>query len=119
MDLFIQLIQNLRKVLNSLKKRNMADEDPEIRWYFSYCKTLMEQVVDFVEPLKLINATDKLLKDYTQSEEMMILYACLLSILRFMEGISWGYSPMLMHQKLDEETMLSIKVTLNQLVMIR
>ena len=43
----------------------MADEDPEIRWYFSYCKTLMGQVVDFVEPLKLINATDKLLKDYT------------------------------------------------------
>lgn len=79
----------------------------------------MAQIVDFVEPLKLINATEKLLKDYTQSEEMMILYACLLSILRFMEGISWGYSPMLMHQKLDEETMLSIKITINQLVMIR
>ena len=95
-DLFIQLIQNLRKVLNNLKKRNIP-EDSEISWYFDYSRTLMAQIVDFVEPLKLINATDKLLKDYTQSEEMMILYACLLSILRFMEGISWGYSPMLMH----------------------
>ena len=39
-DLFIQLIQNLRKVLNNLKKRNVQ-EDAEISWYFDYSKTLM------------------------------------------------------------------------------
>lgn len=94
-------------------------EDSGKHWHTHYSQILLSQVVEFLEPLKLIKENEKLLKDYKQSEEMVALYSCLLAILRFIEGISWGYSPMLMHQALDKEAQLSLKVTVNQLILIR
>lgn len=50
---------------------------------------------------------------------MVILYACIIALIRFLEGISWGYSPMLLHQTLDKENVLSLKVTVNLLMMVK
>ena len=50
---------------------------------------------------------------------MVQLYSCFLALLRFIEGISWGYSPMLMHQTLDKEGVIALKVTFNWLVALK
>ena len=36
-----------------------------------------------------------------------------------LEGISWGYSPMFLHNTPDKEITLSVKVNLNTLIMIK
>ena len=65
------------------------------------------------------NGSKSLINDYRQSEEMVILFACILALIRFLEGVSWGYSPMLMHQKQDKEGIMSIKLLMNQIVMVK
>ena len=40
-------------------------------------------------------------------------------VIRFLEGTSWGYSPMLMHQKLDPETTIALRVTYNLLLRLK
>jgi hypothetical protein len=70
-------------------------------------------------PLVEIKKNEKLLLDYTHSEEMVILYSCLIAMVRFFEGISWGYSPMLLHQTLDKESVIALKVTVNHLIAIK
>lgn len=59
------------------------------------------------------NANKSLMNDYRQSEEMVILFACIVALIRFLEGVSWGYSPMLMHQKQGKEGTMSIKLLMN------
>lgn len=50
---------------------------------------------------------------------MLLLYSSLLATMRFLEGISWGYSPMFLHNTPDKEITLSVKVNLNMLIMIK
>jgi len=50
---------------------------------------------------------------------MLYLYGSLLATIRFLEGISWGYSPMFMHESLDRQIVLAIKVVVNHLMMLR
>ena len=47
-----------------------------------------------------------------------MLYSSLLFTVRFLQGISWGYSPLFMHQNLDKEIVLSIKVVVNLSLMV-
>ena len=49
----------------------------------------------------------------------MAFYACSIIVIRFIEGISWGYSPMLPHDELDKNSLLALKVTLNLLIRLR
>ena len=49
----------------------------------------------------------------------MYYYACAMVVIRFLEGTSWGYSPMLMHQNLDKETTISLRVTYNLLLRLK
>ena len=50
---------------------------------------------------------------------MTAFYACTLLVIRFLEGISWGYSPMLIHESLDKEMSLSLRVAFNLLQRIK
>ena len=40
-------------------------------------------------------------------------------MIRFLEGTSWGYSEMLMHDKLDRDTSIALKVTFNLLLRLK
>lgn len=40
-------------------------------------------------------------------------------VIRFLEGASWGYSEMLMHQTLDKDTIVALRVTFNLLLRLK
>lgn len=40
-------------------------------------------------------------------------------VIRYLEGTSWGYSTMLMHQNLDKETTIALKVAYNLLLRLK
>ncbi len=48
-----------------------------------------------------------------------MLYACILGVVRFLEGISWGYSVFLMHQQLDLDNVLAMKVFFNLMLRLK
>ncbi len=48
-----------------------------------------------------------------------MLYACILGVVRFLEGISWGYSVFLMHQQLDLDNILAVKVLINHMMRLK
>lgn len=104
-----------------MKQLKQIDQTPagSPTWHRKFSEVIIKQLSQMVQPLKVLQRSDKLLNDYTQSEEMVMLYSCLLAAVRFVEGVSWGYSPMLMHQKLDKEALLSLKITFNQLMLIK
>lgn len=88
-------------------------------WYFEYCKVLVKQLADLIEPLKVLQKDPKLLKGFLQSQEIVLLQSCLVAIIRFAEGISWGYSPMLMHQVIEKENEYCVHLVLNLLATVR
>jgi hypothetical protein len=36
-------------------------------------------------------------------KEMEFYFGCIIGVLRFLEGVSWGYSSLLSHKELDDE----------------
>ena len=80
---------------------------------------MLSEVTKLKKPLEIIQSETKLCCDYCQSEEIINLYACLLGIIRFLEGVSWGFSKMLMHFNPDKETILTVKVIFNHLLSIK
>ena len=53
------------------------------------------------------------------SSELLTFYTCTLATIRFLEGISWGYSPLLIHDTLDKETSYAIRVIYNLLLRVK
>ena len=62
---------------------------------------------------------DTLMEQAQKSQEMVFYYACSMVVIRFLEGTSWGYSEMLMHQRLDDETLIALRVTFNLLLRLK
>jgi hypothetical protein len=56
---------------------------------------------------------------FGQSSEILNYYACLLAIMRFTDGVSWGYSDMLQHEDLEYDNKLAIKVIFNILLKVK
>ena len=42
-------------------------------WYFEYCRILVKQLVDLIEPLKVLQKDPKLLREFLQSQEVVCL----------------------------------------------
>ena len=53
------------------------------------------------------------------SPQLMTFYSCSLVAIRFLDGISWNYSPLLIHEQPDTETSLFIKVAYNLLLWLK
>jgi len=51
--------------------------------------------------------------ELAKSADMKKYYACLIASVRFLEGLSWGYSDMLSHTDVDAETKMTLKVIFN------
>jgi hypothetical protein len=51
--------------------------------------------------------------EYARSEDIKIYYSCLIATVRFLDGLSWGYSDMLAHTEVDADTKITLKVILN------
>ena len=62
---------------------------------------------------------DPMLEAAQKAPETCTYYACAMVVIRFLEGTSWGYSEMLMHQRLDKDTAIALKVTYNLLLRLK
>ena len=51
--------------------------------------------------------------EWARSEDIKIYYSCLIATVRFLDGLSWGYSDMLAHTEVDAETKITLKVIFN------
>ena len=49
----------------------------------------------------------------------MLLYSCILGVVRFLEGISWGYSVFLMHNSLDQDNSVAMKALFSLLLKLK
>ena len=85
-------------------------------WYIRYAAVLIKELGSFTEAFQnLSDRTSPNDEEMQKSPELAAFYACTLVIIRFLEGISWGYSPMLIHETLDKDMNLTIRVTFNLL----
>ena len=76
---------------------NEATFQERNEWYYRFSYVLIYEISQFKVILEYIREKPKLAQHYTKSREIMLLYSCILGIIRFLEGISWGYSVFLMH----------------------
>lgn len=79
----------------------------------------MQELASFSTTFKVISRSEELSDQAQKSDELVKFYGCALIVIRFLEGTSWGYSPMLMHQKLDTEIMIALKVAFNHLLRLK
>lgn len=75
-------------------------------WYERYALIMLAEVASFKEVFKQVILSKN--KTVAKSHELVVFYACLLGVIRFLEGISWGYSEMLMHQTLEKDHVLGV-----------
>ena len=102
---------------------------PTPTWYLKYSNLLSNLLWEFAYPLKRLQEFGKkdqmdaaklsTFKDYTKSKEMKDLYGCMLLTVRFVEGISWGYSPLFIHDTLEKPIVQAIKVVINLLLCLK
>ena len=104
-----QLVAHLSKMLDLNRASFLGKED----WYYQYAYVLISELTDFRAVLQHLDDSSPLKQLFAKSKELHALYACLLGTIRFLEGISWGYSVFLMHQQLDEDSSLAMKVIFN------
>jgi hypothetical protein len=80
----------------------------------------VKHLANLLDSLRMIkaNRVEGMLKQYCQSQEMLSLYTCIIFAVRFLQGNSWGYSQLFMHEALDQEIVQGLKVVINLLVMV-
>lgn len=89
-------------------------------WYNRYSYVLLNELASFAPIFQLIIKKGyTLLEKAQQSLETTYYYGCAMVAIRFLEGTSWGYSEMLMHQKLDNETSITLRVCYNLLLRLK
>ena len=89
-------------------------------WYLRFASVLIREIGSFAEAFESLNKRIESNDDEIQrSPELSAFYACTLVVIRYLEGISWGYSPMLIHESLDKDMSLTICVTFNLLQRIK
>lgn len=89
-------------------------------WYNRFSYVLLSELANFAPIFKLmLQKGDALVEKAQQSAETVHFYGCAMVTIRFLEGTSWGYSEMLMHQKLDTETMIALRVAFNLLLRLK
>ena len=93
MTICSQLVTHLSKMLE-LNRSSFAEKED---WYYRYSFVLISELTDFRGVLQVLEDTPSLKTQYAKSKELLCMYACLLGTIRFLEGISWGYSVFLMH----------------------
>lgn len=71
-------------------------------WYERYSLVLLREAASFKEVFKRIILSKK--KVYNKSPIVEQFYTQALIVIRFLEGINWGYSPMLIHDRLEKDT---------------
>ena len=89
----------------------------ENSWYYRYSHILLKEISSLETTFSFMKSTQY------DTEEMegtfLQFYACTLAIIRFLEGISWGYSPMLIHDSLEPNLCIMIRVVYNLLLRIK
>lgn len=88
-----QLLSHLHKMLDLNRAQFLEKDD----WYYRYSYVLISELTDFKGVLQAIDEISILKGQYAKSKELVCMYASLLGTIRFLEGISWGYSVFLMH----------------------
>lgn len=101
-----QIIWNSHK--NIIEFENWAE------WFCRYSIVLLEEIDSFNGIINLITSKEILQTRYLK--ESVFYFGCVLGVSWFLDGISWGYSSLLTHKELDEESWCSIKVLFNFMV---
>ena len=100
-DAILNICSDLVHHLSQMLELNKAVFEERKEWYYRYAYVLIFELNQFKPVLEVIKGNSQLADEYKKSREIMLLYACILGIIRFLEGISWGYSVFLMHHTLD------------------
>ena len=50
---------------------------------------------------------------------MNYFYGCIIGMVRYLEGVSWGYSIHLMHRELDKDSLKGLKLLFNLLLRLK
>ena len=91
------VLQNeyLKTTGRSPKEEPPLIEDWTKDWYERFSRVLLKETVAMKEVFKQIILSKS--KQYTKSGVFEEFYALALIVIRFIEGINWGYSEMLIH----------------------
>lgn len=65
-----------------LNKATFVEKDD---WYYRYSFVLIQELTLFKAVLQVMNENPQLQKQYTKSQEIVTLYACILGVIRFLE----------------------------------
>jgi hypothetical protein len=100
-DQILNICYDLIVHMSNMLELNESTFKEREEWYYRYSYVLMYEISQFKIILEYVREKPKLAQHYMKSREIMLLYSCILGVIRFLEGISWGYSIFLMHQQLD------------------
>jgi len=103
-------------IFNAIWSLNDADQTD---WYSRLAYVLLAQIASFSPIIRAVRLDSGLVAQFALSVEILNYYACLLATIRFLDGLSWGYSEMLIHDDVDQETKLTIKVVFNLLLKVK
>ena len=84
-------------------------------WYSRYSYVMLKA---FQNARPAISALKKNPDYQNSSSYAEQIYSCMIASIRFFEGVSWHYSPMLIHNRLEKEHSITLKVTLARILKI-
>ena len=80
---------------------------------------MLRELASFSITFSCISGQESLKARKQEDIQLIIYFACSSLVIRFLEGKSWGYSDLLMHETLDKEIKIALLVTFNLLQRIK
>lgn len=86
-------------------------------WFCRYSLVLLLEMDSFYPIINKISKCEKLQNQF--GKELVFYYGLVIGLYRFVEGVSWGYSTLLTHKKLDNDNLTNIKVLYNFMIRLK
>ena len=87
---FCDLCVKLANCIRSTLKDKIFTFENRSDWYYRYSLVLLQEMDSFHPIVHHLKKSEPMQKKY--AKELVFYYGCVLGVLRFLEGVSWGYS---------------------------
>ena len=86
-------------------------------WFCWYSTIILQELDSFNPLINIITSKETFVTKY--SKELVFYFGCVIGVSWFLDGVSWGYSSLLTHKELDEESRIALKVLFNFMIRLK